>query len=122
MGRRQTRNHGLFPPVQMHQMRRHRLDISPRLRSEGCSPGEQKGRIGKPGLFVTLSTAVRAVFSVPAAGRMCLSLGLDVCIEIITDAVKTYANSRGKDLNRLSEYAEQFHITKALKTYLEVLL
>ena len=43
-------------------------------------------------------------------------------VELITDAVKAYANSRGKDLNRLSEYAEQFHIMKALKPYLEVLL
>ena len=43
-------------------------------------------------------------------------------VELITDAVKAYANSNGKDLNRLSEYAEQFHIMKALKPYLEVLL
>jgi len=41
---------------------------------------------------------------------------------MITDAVKAYAASSEKDLNRLSEYAEQFHVTKALKPYLEVLL
>ena len=43
-------------------------------------------------------------------------------VEMITDAVKAYAASSEKDLNRLSEYAEQFHVTKALKPYLEVLL
>ena len=43
-------------------------------------------------------------------------------IELVTDAIKAYANSSEKDLNRLSEYAEQFHIMKALKPYLEVLL
>lgn len=43
-------------------------------------------------------------------------------VELITDAVKAYANSSKKDLNRLSEYAEQFHIMKTLKPYLEVLL
>lgn len=43
-------------------------------------------------------------------------------VELITDAVKAYAGSSDKDLNRLSEYAEQFHVLKALKPYLEVLL
>ena len=43
-------------------------------------------------------------------------------VEMITDAVKAYARSSDKDLNRLSEYAEQFHVLKALKPYLEVLL
>ena len=41
---------------------------------------------------------------------------------VVTDAIKAYANSSEKDLNRLSEYAEQFHVVKALKPYLEVLL
>ena len=43
-------------------------------------------------------------------------------VELISDAIKAYALSNGKDLNRLSEYAEQFHIMKVLKPYLEVLL
>ncbi len=43
-------------------------------------------------------------------------------VELITDAIRAYAYSREKDLNRLSDYAEQFHITKVLKPYLEVLL
>ena len=43
-------------------------------------------------------------------------------VEMITDAVKAYARSSDKNLNRLSEYAEQFHVLKALKPYLEVLL
>ncbi len=43
-------------------------------------------------------------------------------VELVTEAVKAYANSREKDLSLLSEYAEQFHIMKALKPYLEVLL
>ena len=43
-------------------------------------------------------------------------------VELITDAVKAYTGSSGKDLNRLSEYAGQFHVMKELKPYLEVLL
>jgi predicted transcriptional regulator of viral defense system len=43
-------------------------------------------------------------------------------VELITDAIKAYAASSEKDLNHLSEYAEQFHVAKALKPYLEVLL
>ncbi len=43
-------------------------------------------------------------------------------IELITDAVKAYVNSDQKDLNRLSDYAEQFHIMNVLRPYLEVLL
>ena len=43
-------------------------------------------------------------------------------VELIIEAIKAYANSNKKDLNRLSEYAEQFHVIKALKPYLEVLL
>ena len=43
-------------------------------------------------------------------------------VELITGAVKAYAVSSDKDLNRLSEYAEQFHVLKVLKPYLEVLL
>ena len=43
-------------------------------------------------------------------------------VEIIADAVKAYAGSSEKDLNRLSEYAEQFHVMNALKPYLEVLI
>lgn len=43
-------------------------------------------------------------------------------VELVTEAVKAYAASNSKDLNRLAEYAEQFHIMKALNPYLEVLL
>ncbi len=43
-------------------------------------------------------------------------------VELVAEAIKAYAGSNGKDLNRLSEYAERFHIMKALKPYLEVLL
>lgn len=42
--------------------------------------------------------------------------------ELVTDAIREYAGSTEKDLNRLAEYAEQFHVTKVLKPYLEVLL
>ena len=41
---------------------------------------------------------------------------------IIDLLIKDIANRNKKDLNRLSEYAKQFHVLKALKPYLEVLL
>ncbi len=43
-------------------------------------------------------------------------------VELVTEAVKAYVDSKGKNLNRLTEYAELFHIMKSLKPYLEVLL
>lgn len=43
-------------------------------------------------------------------------------VEMVTEAVKAYAGYDGKDLYRLSDYAEQFHVMKVLKPYLEVLL
>lgn len=43
-------------------------------------------------------------------------------VELVTDAIRAYTNSSEKDLNRLSEYAEQFHVMKTLTPYLEVLL
>jgi predicted transcriptional regulator of viral defense system len=42
--------------------------------------------------------------------------------ETVISAIKNYAGSSGKDLNKLSFYAEQLHATKKLKQYLEVLL
>ena len=43
-------------------------------------------------------------------------------VEVVTDAIKAYADSDEKDLNKLAEYAEHFRIMKVLKPYLEVLL
>ena len=43
-------------------------------------------------------------------------------IELITDALKKYAESTGKNLNILSEYAERLHVQKRLRPYMEVLL
>jgi predicted transcriptional regulator of viral defense system len=37
-------------------------------------------------------------------------------------AVRNYAFMKGKDLNRLGQYAETFHIAEILRKYLEVLL
>ena len=42
--------------------------------------------------------------------------------ETVIAAIKNYAESRNKDLNKLSEYAKQFKVEKTLKRYLEVLL
>jgi len=43
-------------------------------------------------------------------------------IVIITDAVKRYASRKDKNLNTLMEMAETFHVTKPIRSYLEVLL
>jgi predicted transcriptional regulator of viral defense system len=43
-------------------------------------------------------------------------------IAIVTDAVKRYAKRRDKDLNELMRTAEAFHVTKPLRSYMEVLL
>lgn len=42
--------------------------------------------------------------------------------ETVIAAIKNYAESKSKDLNRLSGYAKQFHVDKVLARYLEVLL
>ena len=43
-------------------------------------------------------------------------------IAIITDAVKRYARRKDKNLNILMQMAEIFHVTKLIRSYLEVLL
>lgn len=42
--------------------------------------------------------------------------------ETVIAAIKNYAESKNKDLNKLSDYAKQFRVEKVLKRYLEVLL
>lgn len=42
--------------------------------------------------------------------------------ESIISAIRNYAMCKQKDLNRLYEYANQFHLTNQLKQYLEVLV
>jgi hypothetical protein len=42
--------------------------------------------------------------------------------ETVISAIKNYAASDKKDLNRLSSYAELFKIDRELRKYIEVLL
>ncbi len=42
--------------------------------------------------------------------------------ETVISAIKNYADYKGKDLNRLFEYASRFRTYKILKNYMEVLL
>lgn len=43
-------------------------------------------------------------------------------IQDYTTAIKAYVNRRNKDLNKLMEYAELFHVDKIIRGYLEVML
>jgi len=43
-------------------------------------------------------------------------------IAVVTDAVKRYTKRSGKNLNKLMQMAEAFHIVKPLRSYMEVLL
>lgn len=43
-------------------------------------------------------------------------------IQIITDAMKRYAASKGKDIHKLMQYAEQLRIKPKVLRYMEVLL
>lgn len=42
--------------------------------------------------------------------------------QTLQDALKQYAKSKEKDLRKLMQYAQVFHVEKLLRTYLEVLL
>ncbi len=42
--------------------------------------------------------------------------------ELIIQAIKSYANYEKKNLHRLAEYADLFHVKRVLKPYMEVLL
>ena len=42
--------------------------------------------------------------------------------ELIVGAIKNYATSEVKNLNKLSEYAQRFKVFTEVKKYLEVLL
>ena len=52
----------------------------------------------------------------------CLRSRNQIDIAIITDAVKRYAARKDKNLNTLMRMAETFHVTKPLRSYMEVLL
>lgn len=52
----------------------------------------------------------------------CLRSRNKMDIAIVTDAIKRYARRKDKNLNILMKMAETFHITKPLRSYLEVLL
>lgn len=42
--------------------------------------------------------------------------------ETVVQAIKNYASSNDKNIHLLSTYAEQLHVEKILKNYMEVLL
>ena len=43
-------------------------------------------------------------------------------IQYYQTALKTYIGGKGKDLNRLMEYAKLFHVDKKIRDYMEVML
>lgn len=43
-------------------------------------------------------------------------------IQVINQAMKTYASSKGKDIAKLMSYADQFHVKPKVLKYMEVLL
>lgn len=43
-------------------------------------------------------------------------------IQIVNQAMRVYANSKGKNITRLMEYAEIFRVTTRIQTYMEILL
>ena len=52
----------------------------------------------------------------------CLRSRNKMDIAIVTDAIKRYARRKDKNLNTLMKMAETFHVTKPLRSYVEVLL
>lgn len=43
-------------------------------------------------------------------------------IQIVNDAMKRYAASRGKNIHKLMEYAKQLRVEPKIQRYMEVLL
>ncbi len=43
-------------------------------------------------------------------------------IQIVNDAMKRYAASRGKNIHKLMEYAKQLRVEPTIQRYMEVLL
>ncbi|MEA4889420.1 MAG: type IV toxin-antitoxin system AbiEi family antitoxin domain-containing protein [Clostridiaceae bacterium] len=52
----------------------------------------------------------------------CLRSRNQLDIAIVTDAIKRYSKHKDKNLNILMQMAETFHVTKMLRSYMEVLL
>jgi predicted transcriptional regulator of viral defense system len=52
----------------------------------------------------------------------CIRSRKQMDIAVVTDAVKRYARLANRNLNRLMEMADAFHVAKPLRAYLEVLL
>jgi predicted transcriptional regulator of viral defense system len=92
-------------------------------------PGEIKVYLIKPGLFemglVSLPTKMgHLVRSYDVERTICdiLRSRNKIDSQIVSFALKSYADRNDKDFNKLGRYAEIFHITKVLRRYLEVLL
>ncbi len=52
----------------------------------------------------------------------CLRSRTNMDIAVVTDAIKRYVRRNDKNLHTLMNMAEIFHVTKLLRSYLEVLL
>jgi predicted transcriptional regulator of viral defense system len=95
-----------------------------RLRDDGLNVFTVKRKLHEVG-----ATQAKTVFghTVTAYGLErticdCIRSRNQMDIAVVTDAMKRYAKRSDKNLNTLMEMAEAFHVTKLLRSYMEVLL
>lgn len=95
-----------------------------RLRDNGLTVFTIKRELHEMGVtqLDTMFGHIVTVYGLERTICDCLRSRNKMDIAIVTDAMKRYARRKDKNLNILMKMAETFHVTKPLRSYMEVLL
>lgn len=95
-----------------------------RLRDNGLTVFTIKRELHEMGVtqLETMFGHIVTVYGLERTICDCLRSRNKMDIAIVTDAMKRYARRKDKNLNILMKMAETFHVTKPLRSYMEVLL
>lgn len=96
--------------------------LSPAL-SEGCKVYYVKPELHNMGLCAVMSKMGNEVRVYDVERTICdvLRSRNRIDTQVFSTAIKSYASRKNQDWNKLRDYAENFHVIKLLRQYLEVL-
>jgi len=95
-----------------------------RLTTSGCKVHTVKKELMKIGKVLVLDSNRNPIPIYDLERTICdvVRSRRQVEAQDLNAALKNYVTRRDKDLNRLMEYAEAFHVEKLIRSYMEVLL
>ena len=95
-----------------------------KLREDGFTVFTIRRDLYKTGItkMPTMFGHTVAVYDVERTICDCLRSRNQIDIAVVTDAIKRYAKRKDRNLNTLMRMGELFHVTKPLRSYMEVLL